>query len=368
MDIKETIATINQMQADGVIGVYAIGGAVGATFYLEPAATEDVDIFCALEPPPGQSILRLTPYDYLTARGYRINKEGYIVIAGWPVQFHPVGGDPLLKEALEQSVQNDFDVDQELESNTEYHRVVAALSPSEKQRFFGTAFDLQHRLSTKRAYRRALAKLSPAAKLRLLEELRKRSQQQRGSRRSAKLPVAVDGFRGVQPRPTPNKQKKRSTRAVLDAQRFGGRATAGGVNYEVRVAAFIAAKMLCGGSCSVWDGISGADIGAVTLQAPEPVDDIVVDLLSGVDARAFISAKKRSASIALTKKNPTFTGTIAAFVRQFIKLSPTARMSSRLIWAIPSAASRGATHGLASVLDTHRNEAGDDSISAFLSC
>ncbi len=261
----------------------------------------------------------------------------------------------------------DFDVDQELESNTEYHRVVAALSPSEKQRFFGTAFDLQHRLSTKRAYRRALAKLSPAAKLRLLEELRKRSQQQRGSRRSAKLPVAVDGFRGVQPRPTPNKQKKRSTRAVLDAQRFGGRATAGGVNYEVRVAAFIAAKMLCGGSCSVWDGISGADIGAVTLQAPEPVDDIVVDLLSGVDARAFISAKKRSASIALTKKNPTFTGTIAAFVRQFIKLSPTARMSSRLIWAIPSAASRGATHGLASVLDTHRNEAGDDSISAFLS-
>ncbi len=109
MDIKETIATINQMQADGVIGVYAIGGAVGATFYLEPAATEDVDIFCALEPPPGQSILRLTPYDYLTARGYRINKEGYIVIAGWPVQFHPVGGDPLLKEALEQSVQNDFE-------------------------------------------------------------------------------------------------------------------------------------------------------------------------------------------------------------------------------------------------------------------
>jgi hypothetical protein len=45
MDIKEVIQTINQMQADGVIEGYAIGGAVGATFYLEPVATLDVDIF-----------------------------------------------------------------------------------------------------------------------------------------------------------------------------------------------------------------------------------------------------------------------------------------------------------------------------------
>ena len=35
MNIKEVIATINQMQADGIIDRYAIGGAVGATFYLE---------------------------------------------------------------------------------------------------------------------------------------------------------------------------------------------------------------------------------------------------------------------------------------------------------------------------------------------
>jgi hypothetical protein len=33
------------MQSDGVIERYAIGGAVGATFYLEPIATLDVDIF-----------------------------------------------------------------------------------------------------------------------------------------------------------------------------------------------------------------------------------------------------------------------------------------------------------------------------------
>ncbi len=33
MRIKEVLAAINQMQRDGVIERYAIGGAVGATFY-----------------------------------------------------------------------------------------------------------------------------------------------------------------------------------------------------------------------------------------------------------------------------------------------------------------------------------------------
>jgi hypothetical protein len=41
VSIKDTIAVINQMQADGIIECYAIGGAVGATFYLEPVATLD---------------------------------------------------------------------------------------------------------------------------------------------------------------------------------------------------------------------------------------------------------------------------------------------------------------------------------------
>ena len=45
--MKETLDLINQMQADGVIGKYAIGGAVGAMLYLEPAATLDVDVFVA---------------------------------------------------------------------------------------------------------------------------------------------------------------------------------------------------------------------------------------------------------------------------------------------------------------------------------
>lgn len=101
--MKATLEAINQMQADGVIGKYAIGGAVGATFYLEPAATLDVDIFVILPTAPGTSLLSLSPiYDYLKAPGGKFEEE-HIVIGGWPVQFLPAS-DPLELEALADAV------------------------------------------------------------------------------------------------------------------------------------------------------------------------------------------------------------------------------------------------------------------------
>jgi hypothetical protein len=99
MKIKEVIAAINQMLADGVIEGYAIGGAVGATFYLEPVATLDVDIFVGFKPLPGQVLIcPRTIFDYLTAHGGAVEGE-YIVLAGWPVQFLPPTS-PLVEEAL----------------------------------------------------------------------------------------------------------------------------------------------------------------------------------------------------------------------------------------------------------------------------
>jgi hypothetical protein len=53
MNIREVIKTINQMLADGIIDSYAIGGAVGATFHLEPVSTLDVDIFVSFLTEPG---------------------------------------------------------------------------------------------------------------------------------------------------------------------------------------------------------------------------------------------------------------------------------------------------------------------------
>ncbi len=99
MNIKETIAAINQMRADGIIDRYAIGGAVGAKFYLEPVATLDVDVFITFKPQAGQLLVTPQPiFEYLLARGGTMQGE-YVVIAGWPVQFLPAG-NPLLDEAL----------------------------------------------------------------------------------------------------------------------------------------------------------------------------------------------------------------------------------------------------------------------------
>jgi len=90
------------MLADGVIGKYAIGGAVGATFYLDPAATLDVDIFVDL--PTGKGgLLSLRPiYEYLKARGCT-EKEEHIVIGDWPVQFL-APRDALEEEAVADAV------------------------------------------------------------------------------------------------------------------------------------------------------------------------------------------------------------------------------------------------------------------------
>jgi hypothetical protein len=104
--MKETLQEINALRESGVIGQSAIGGAMGATFYLEPISTYDLDIFVLFDSTP--LILTLTPiYDFLRARGHEPegDAEG---VCGWPVQFLPAES-PLLKEAVEQAVTVDFE-------------------------------------------------------------------------------------------------------------------------------------------------------------------------------------------------------------------------------------------------------------------
>ena len=102
MKIQQVIVTINQMRDDGIIERYAIGGAVGATFYLEPVATLDVDIFVSFQPFPGQLLISPQPiFDYLKARDYGMEGE-YALIADWPVQFLPPT-NALVEEALAQA-------------------------------------------------------------------------------------------------------------------------------------------------------------------------------------------------------------------------------------------------------------------------
>jgi len=106
--VKATLEIINQMQADGIIGEYAIGGAVGATFYLAPAATVDLDIFATLPETSGTALVSLSPiYEFLKSRGGIIQDE-YIVVGDWPVQFL-LPNNTLEQEAVHQAVSTDVD-------------------------------------------------------------------------------------------------------------------------------------------------------------------------------------------------------------------------------------------------------------------
>ena len=149
-------------------------------------------------------------------------------------------------------------------------------------------------------------------------------------------------------------------------RRFGGRSTAAGVNYEARVAAFVAAHALCGDHAVLWQGVTGEDVVTVTLQTPDAVDDIVIGLRSNTAAQVFISAKSRSKSIALTDKSAAFTETIHSFVTQFRGIDPDRRAANRFVWAVPSTAGAAATNYLPRVLDAHRMEASDASFLRFI--
>ena len=106
--MKESLELINRMQADGVIDCYAVGGAVGATLYLEPAATLDIDIFVRLSGSTSSLLLSLSPiYDYLKQHGGRAEAE-HIVIGGWPVQFLPVSTS-VEEEGLREAVETEVD-------------------------------------------------------------------------------------------------------------------------------------------------------------------------------------------------------------------------------------------------------------------
>jgi len=103
--MKEALQVINKMQAAGVIGKYAIGGAMAAVYYLEAISTIDVDIFICFDDLKSSSpFLPLEPiFDHLRPLGYKVKGE-YVEIEGELVQFLPTG-DPLLKEALDNAVE-----------------------------------------------------------------------------------------------------------------------------------------------------------------------------------------------------------------------------------------------------------------------
>jgi len=99
--LESTIRVLNAMKAAGVVEDYAIGGAIGALFYMEPIETHDLDIFVAL-PESESGLLTLEGvYNYLRRRGCVPDGE-HVMVEGVAVQIL-VPATSLQAEALEQA-------------------------------------------------------------------------------------------------------------------------------------------------------------------------------------------------------------------------------------------------------------------------
>ncbi len=104
--MEATLNILNQLEKEGVISRYAIGGAVGAIFYMEPFLTYDLDVFVLLPQTPG-GLLTLSPiYEALKERGFEAEGE-CVLIKGMPVQFLPAY-NALLEEALAEAREESY--------------------------------------------------------------------------------------------------------------------------------------------------------------------------------------------------------------------------------------------------------------------
>ena len=99
--MKKAVEVLNKLVSDGIILDYVIGGAMGATFYLEPISTMDLDVFVLFaddtDLAPRQPIYRA-----LDKLGFKPDEHERecVNIGGTPVQFLPAY-NALLVEALQ---------------------------------------------------------------------------------------------------------------------------------------------------------------------------------------------------------------------------------------------------------------------------
>ena len=93
------------MVLDGVVPKYAIGGAIGAFYYIESTHTEDIDIFTVF--PVSGTLVDVQPiYDYLKEKGHQ-PEEAFVKIGGWLVLFLPPAAS-LEEEALDKAISVSF--------------------------------------------------------------------------------------------------------------------------------------------------------------------------------------------------------------------------------------------------------------------
>ncbi len=108
MGLLDVFRELQAAREAGVIGPYALGGAVAATVYLEPADTEDVDIFLTVAAPASSSLVSFEPvYSFLKKRGAVVKGER-LEVGGWLVQLLPPPS-ALVEDAVQRAAVRDVD-------------------------------------------------------------------------------------------------------------------------------------------------------------------------------------------------------------------------------------------------------------------
>lgn len=105
--MNDIFRAMNALVAEGVIENYAIGGAMGATFYIEAVQTEDIDAFVFM-PVVASGLLDLSPiYAALVRHGGILDRE-FICFGPWPLQVLP-DASPLEAEAIAEALTIDYE-------------------------------------------------------------------------------------------------------------------------------------------------------------------------------------------------------------------------------------------------------------------
>jgi len=100
--MEATLAILNELETSGLVGRYAIGGAMAAFFYAEAVVTEDLDAFVLLTA-QNTGLVTLTPlYEFLKQRGATEERE-HLWLAGTLLQLIPAY-DPLTEESVREAV------------------------------------------------------------------------------------------------------------------------------------------------------------------------------------------------------------------------------------------------------------------------
>ena len=106
--LKDVFRVLAQMQDEGVVADYAIGGATAVLFYAEPTRTYDVDVFVTLPSGPAPALVSLSSvYEWAKNRGIEVQGE-HLMIESVPVQLLPAYNS-LVEEAVTEARVHDYD-------------------------------------------------------------------------------------------------------------------------------------------------------------------------------------------------------------------------------------------------------------------